>query len=87
VAVVEGLGRDVGDALHRAGNGGPGGVVAVQGLHHPGVELPVGVVLDHADLLADDALLLGHALRREVGRGDEGEQISRFSSNFSVESK
>ena len=48
--------------LYRTGNGNPGGTVLIEGFHHPGVELPVGVVLDHADLLADDALLLGHAL-------------------------
>ena len=60
----------------------------IQGLHHPGVELPVGVVLDHADLLADDALLLGHALLGEIGDGDEGQQdLQIFSSKCSVESK
>ena len=74
VAVVQRLRRDMGDALHRAGDGGPGGALLVQGLHHPGVELPVRVVLDHADLLADDALLLGHALLGEIGDGDEGQQ-------------
>ena len=36
--------------------------------------LPVGVVLDHADLLADDPPLLLHALLGEIGDGDEGEQ-------------
>ena len=74
VAVVQRLRCDVGDTLHRPGDRGPGSALLVQGLHHPGIELPVGVVLDHADLLADDALLLGHALLREIGDRDEGQQ-------------
>ena len=74
VAVVQRLRCDVGDTLHRPGDRGPGSALLVQGLHHPGVELPVGVVLDHADLLADDPTLLFHALPGEIGDGDEGEQ-------------
>ena len=74
MAVVEGLRRDVGDALHGSGDGGPGGGDLIESPEQPGVNLPVGVVLDHADFLADDALLLVHALLGEVGDGDEGQQ-------------
>ena len=64
----------MGDAFHRTGNGSPGRADAVEGLHHPGVDLPVRVILNHPDLLADDALLLGHALLGKIRNGDEGEQ-------------
>ena len=74
MALVEGFRRDLGDALHRSGNGGPGGGDLVEGPEHPDVNLPVGVVLDHPDLLADDTLFLGHALLGEPGDGDEGQQ-------------
>ena len=46
----------------------------VEGPEHLGVDLPVGVVLNHPNLLADDALLLGHAFLGEVGDGDEGQE-------------
>ena len=74
VTVIQRLCRDVGDALHRSGNAGPGGAVPVQSPHHTDVDLPVGVVLHHADLLTDDALLLSHALLGEIGNGHKGQQ-------------
>ena len=74
VAVIQSLGSDMGNALHCTGDAGTGGVVLVQGPQHPGVDLPVGVVLDHADLLTDDALLLGNALVGEIGNGHKGQQ-------------
>ena len=74
VAVIQRLRRDVGNALHRARDGGAGGAGPVQCLQHAGIDLPVGVVLDHADLLGDDALLLGDALLRKIGNGYEGQQ-------------
>ena len=74
VAVVEGLGGDMADALHRPGHGDPGGTLLIQTFHQVGVDLPVRCVLHHADLLADDALLLLHALVGEIGDGDELEQ-------------
>ena len=46
----------------------------IQGAQQVDEHLPVGVVLDHADLLADDPTLLFHALPGEIGDGDEGEQ-------------
>ena len=75
---VQGLGGNVGDGLHTARHGYPDGVVDEQGLHQIHEQLPVGVVLDHADLLTDDALLLVHALLCEVGHGDEGEQNAQI---------
>ena len=74
VAVVERLGGNMGNTLHRTGNAGAGSVVLIQRSEHPGVDLPVGVVLDHADLLTDDPLLLGNALIREIRNGHEGQQ-------------
>ena len=74
VALIERLRGDMGNALHRAGNGGSGGAVLIQCLHHAGVDLPVGVILDHTDLLADDALLLGNTLIRKIGHRHEGEK-------------
>ena len=74
VAVVQGLGRDPADALHGPGHRLPHRAVAVQGLHHLAVYLPLGVVLDHADLLGDDALFLFHALVGEIRHGHEGQQ-------------
>ncbi len=74
VAGVERLIRDLGDALHRARDGFADGVVRVQALHQVHVHGVVRVVLAHADLLSDDALLLFHALRREVRRCDKAQQ-------------
>ena len=74
VAVVEGLGGDLGDALHRPGDGDAAGVADVESLEQLLVDLPVGVILHHADLLGDDAPLLVHALLGEVGDGDEAEE-------------
>ena len=74
MAVVQGLGGDLADALHGPGHGLADGAVTVQGLHHLAIDLPLGIVLDHADLLGDDALLLLHALVGEVGDGHEGQQ-------------
>ena len=74
MAIVEGLGGNVGDALHTACDGGTGGAIYIQRLHQALVALPLGVILDHADLLPDDALLLFHRLLGEVGNGHEGEK-------------
>ena len=49
-------------------------MAGVEALHQIGVDPPVRLVLDHADLLGDDALLLVHALLGEVGLGDKGEE-------------
>ena len=74
MAVVQGLGRDLADALHAAGDGGAGGAVVIQALHELLIALPLGVILDHADLLADDALLLLHRPVGEIGHRYEGQQ-------------
>ena len=46
----------------------------VHGLQQQVVGLPAGLVLNHADLLSDDPLLLLHALLGEIGNGDKGQQ-------------
>ena len=74
VAGVQSLLRDVGDGFHRAGHAGADGVMLIQGAQQIDEHRPVGVVLDHADLLADDPPLLLHALPGEIGDRDEGEQ-------------
>lgn len=74
VAGVEGIGGDVGDGLLGAGDGHPDGVVVKQALHQAVEHLVLRVVLHHADLLSDDALLLVHALLGEVGDGHKGQE-------------
>ena len=78
MAAVQGLGGDVGDALHGAGHGDTGGTLPVQGLQHPLIDLPLRVVLDHADLLSNNALLLGHALVGEVRHRHKGQQLPQI---------
>ena len=78
MATVQGLGSDVGDALHGAGHGNTGGTLPVQGLQHPLIDLPLRVVLDHADLLSNNALLLGHALVSEVRHRHKGQQLPQI---------
>ena len=82
MAVVQRLCRDLADALHRAGHGGAGGAGVVQRLHQPLVHLPFRIVLDHVDLLGNDALLLLHALLGEVGHGHEGQQNLQILVEF-----
>ena len=74
MAVIQRVRSDFGNALHCTGNAGAGRMAMIHGPQHPGVDLPVGVVLDHADLLTDDALLLGNALVGEIGNGHKGQQ-------------
>ena len=74
MTIVEGLGGDVRNTLHTACDGGTGRAIFIQRLHQALVALPLGVILDHADLLPDDALLLLHRLFGEVGNGHEGEK-------------
>ena len=74
VAGVERLGSDFRNALDRTGDGDARGGGAVQALEQPFIDLPVGRIFDHADLLSDDAALLLHAFVRKVRDGNEGEQ-------------
>ena len=74
VAVVERFGRDLRNAFHGAGNVLADGVVVVERAHKLEVSGVAGAVLAHADLLRNDALLLGDALVGIVRRGDVGEQ-------------
>ena len=50
----------------------------VQSGHQVGKYLPVRVILDHADLLADDAPLLVHTLLGKPGLGDKGEEDAQI---------
>ena len=74
VAGVEGLGRDLGNALHRAGDGDVCGALFVQTAQQVRIDAPVGRVLGHADLLGDDAALFVDALLSKIGNRDKGEQ-------------
>ena len=82
VAGVEGVGGDVGDGLLGAGDGHPDGVVVKQALHQAVKHLVVRIVLHHADLLADDPLLLVHALLGKPGNGHEGEENFQVVAEF-----
>ena len=74
MAIVQRLCRDLTDTFHAAGDRRAGGTVVIQPLHQLLIALPLGIVLDHADLLPDDALLLLHRLVGKIGYGDEGQQ-------------
>ena len=74
MAGVEGVGGDVGDGLPAARHREADGMVLVQAGEQVDEDLPLRVVLDHLDLLADDALLLLHALGGEPGDRDKGEE-------------
>ncbi len=74
MALVQGVRRDLSDGLHRPRHPDADGVSGVHGLHQLVVDLVAGVVLAHPDLLADDALLLGHALLGKPGLGHKGQQ-------------
>ena len=74
MAVVQGLVRDLRNALHRPGHPVPDGVVVIEHGEQVVVNADARVVLAHADLLGDDALLLLYRLRREIGGGDKVQQ-------------
>ena len=74
VAVVERFGCDLRDALHGTGDVLADGVVVVERAQKLEISGIAGAVLAHADLLTDDALLLGDALLGIVRRGNVGEQ-------------
>ena len=57
-------------------------MVLIQGGHQVSKHLPVRVVLNHADLLADDTPLLVHALLGKPGLGDEGEENAQVFFKF-----
>ena len=74
MAVIKGVGAYLRDALDAACHLIADGVVLIQHTHEPVVDDIAGVVLDHAYLLPDDALLLLHGLVGEVGGGHELQQ-------------
>ena len=74
MALVQGVRRDLGDALKRAQDGDPDRVMVVQGQMQVVRQPGPGRIVVHLDLLADDAPLLFHALGREIGRGHKPEQ-------------
>ena len=74
VAVVERFGGDVGDALHSPRNAVADGVVGIEHLQQIVVNRKAGIILAHADLLGDDALLLLHGLLGKVRGGDKVQQ-------------
>ena len=53
-----------------------------QALHQAVKHLVVRIVLHHADLLADDPLLLVHALLGKPGNGHEGEENFQVVAEF-----
>ena len=74
VAVVEGLGGDLPDALQGAHHRHAGRAVLIQPLHQVGVHPPIRIVLRLLDFLGNDALLPVHALLGEIGRGHKPQQ-------------
>ena len=74
VAGVQGVGSDLGNGFHRSQNRLPDRMAVVEATQQILIYLPVRVVIVHADLLSDNALLLMDALGSKVGRRDEAEQ-------------
>ena len=74
MAAVQGLRGDERDGFHRARHAVPDGMVVVKAAHELVIDDVVRVVVAHADLLADDALLLRHGLVGEVRRTHEAQQ-------------
>ena len=66
VTLVKIIRRDLGNALHRAGNVNFHRVSVVKRIEQVEHHAPLRVIVIHADLLADDALLLAHRLLREI---------------------
>ncbi len=64
----------MGNALYAASHGVPDGVAGIEAFHQVQVYHKAGVVLNHAYFLADYALLLFHALRREIGDGNKAQK-------------
>lgn len=87
VAVVERLRGDARDALDRTSDGHARGRGAVQAGKKPLIDLPVGRILDHADLLSDDAALLSTLSSVKYGTETKESRMRRFSSKCSVQSK
>ena len=74
VAVIEGLRGDLRDALHRTGDAVADGVMGIEHFQQIVVNPHTGVILAHADLLRDDALLLLHGLIGKIRGGDKVQQ-------------
>ena len=87
MALVEGIRSDVSDGLHRPRHPGTNRVVDIHSFQQTIIRLIIGIVLAHPDLLADDALLLGYALRREPRHRYERQQRAQIvlESSHSVE--
>ena len=74
MAIVQRLGGDMGNALHRACHRYADRAFFIQALHEIFIDLPFGIVLNHADLLGNNSLLLGNAFLRKIGNRHKGEQ-------------
>ena len=74
MAVIERFGGDLRDAIHGSGYTVADGVMSIEHFQKIIVDRKAGVILSHADLLGDDALLLLHGLVGKVRSGDEMQQ-------------
>ena len=74
MAVIKHLCSDAGNGLHTACHRDTGRMAAIQPFQKICINLPVGIVLNHADFLADDPLLLGHALFCKIWHRNKREQ-------------
>ena len=74
MAVVQGLVRDAGNALHRPRDAVTYRMTRIELAEKLIVYRHAGVILAHEDFLRDYALLLLHRLRREIRGGDKMQQ-------------
>ena len=81
-AAVEHLGRQLGNALHRARDVVAQRVVGVEAAEQCVQQPPVGAVVVHFDLLPDDALLLGNRGLGEPRLADHAQQNVKVLVNF-----
>ncbi len=74
VAFIKQVGRDLGNRLDRSGDLGTHIVLLIHGAQCLIIQTCIRVVLVHADLLCDDALLFSDGLGREIRMRDKVEQ-------------
>ena len=82
MAVIEGLGGNLGDALHRACNSVLYGVLPIEHGEKIIVNDNAGIVLTHGYFLGDYPLLLADRFLGEVGSGNKVEQKFQIVLKF-----
>ncbi|MPM67710.1 hypothetical protein SDC9_114634 [bioreactor metagenome] len=82
MAGVEGFRGNLGDGLVGAGHRHPHRMVLIQRGQQIHEHLPVWIILNHGNFLADNALLLVHALLGKPGHGHKGQENPQIVLKF-----